>query len=85
MSVSLVTGVIASIATPTCSDAGAVQLTDGAARSTATLRVTARCDSNPAFIAVTVTDTPVPAIQNACAGTLTDHAPSGPEVVWIVW
>ena len=54
MSVSLVLGLMASSATPTCSDEGAVQLTEGAARSALKLRC-ASLDPTPAFSAVTLT------------------------------
>ena len=59
---SVVLGVMASasIATPTCSDEGAVYVAEGAVRSTARARVTSLGAVYPVFEADTVTATLVP-------------------------
>ena len=60
MSVSVVFGVMAPTATPTCSDEGAVYVAEGAVRSTARARVTSPGGVYPVLLALTVTATLVP-------------------------
>ena len=60
MSVSVVLGVMALTATPTCSDKGAVYVAEGAVRSTARARVTSLGGVYPVLLALTVTATLAP-------------------------
>ena len=79
MSVCVVLGDSAAIATPTFSRPGVSYVVSGANRSTASVRSTGFADRNPGLAAVTLTLTLVPAMYGAFGGTLTSQSAVPPS------